>query len=331
MSKESFQVKDIVLPHFPFGTILTIFVVLVLLVAAFTCFYTVQPDEVGVVTRLGKYIEPPAQPGLHFKLPFGIDRVRLVTVQRQEQQAFGFRTAQAGVRSEFITSNERSDLLNEALMVTGDLNAAVVEWVVQYRIVGPEAYLFNVRHPEETLRDASEAVMRQVIGDHTVDEVLTVGRQEIADSVLKKLQTRMDEYEMGLRIEQVVLQDANPPDPVKNSFNEVNQAQQERERLINEARAAYNKVIPRARGQAAQRIQAAEGYALERVNEAEGNAAKFDAVYKAYIKAPEATRRRIYLETMNKVISASGRKFILDEGTQGVLPLLQLQQEEGSQ
>ena len=219
----------------------------------------------------------------------------------------------------------RSGLENESLMFTGDLNSAVVEWVVQYRIEDPMRYLFKVRDVEETLSDLSEAVMRQVVGDRTVDEVLTVGRQEVADLVEQRLQELCEQYETGIRIEQVVLQHVDPPDPVKPSFNEVNQAEQERETKINQAQSEYNEVIPRARGEAQNTISTAEGYALNRVNRARGEAARFSALYSEYRKAPEVTRRRIYLETMEEVLPKTGRRLILDERLEGVVPLLDLQ------
>ncbi len=294
------------------------------LVLVFSAIYTVEPEEVGVVVRLGKFSDV-TEPGLHFKIPLGIDRVTKVAVQRQEKMEFGFRTIRAGVRSQFTSGGYEG----ESNMLTGDLNAVVVEWVVQFRIVDPYLFLFKVRNVPETFRDMTEAVMRKVVGDRTVNEVLTVGRQEIEDLVMQELQVLSDQYETGIRVEQVVLQDVNPPDPVKPSFNEVNQAEQERERLINEAQSEYNKVVPRAEGEARQTIQQAEGYALDRVNRSQGDAARFDAIYSEYRKAPEVTRTRIYLETMDQILNQAGRKLILDEELEGVLPLLNLQEQVG--
>jgi membrane protease subunit HflK len=210
-------------------------------------------------------------------------------------------------------------------MLTGDLNLADVEWVVQYRISDPYKYLFKVREPVSTMRDISEACMRQIVGDRTVNEVLTVGRAEIAAIVHKEIQELCTEYSLGLKIEQVILQDVTPPDPVKDAFNAVNQAQQEKETLINQARSEYNKIIPKARGQAEETIQTATGYAAERVNNALGEAARFNALYREYIKAPEITKQRLYLETMQKVIPKLGNKIITDEKGNNVLPLLQMQ------
>jgi membrane protease subunit HflK len=209
-------------------------------------------------------------------------------------------------------------------MVTGDLNAATVEWIVQYRVEEPQSFLFKVREPQDTLRDISESVMRTVVGDRTVDEVITIGRQEIESEALIQMQRLVDKYELGLKVDQVQLKDVNPPKPVQNSFNEVNQAQQEREQMINVANGEYNKVIPRARGEADQKIQSAAGYALKRVNEAEGDVSRFNAILTEYLKAPEVTKRRLYLETMEKVIPKLGKKIIIDADAQQILPLLQL-------
>jgi membrane protease subunit HflK len=252
-------------------------------------FYTVQAESQGVVLRFGKYIKT-VDPGLRVKMPFGIDSVEIVPVRRQLKQEFGFGTAGATNPRQYSSSRSWE---NEKNMVTGDLNAATVEWIVQYRINDPRQYLFQVRDPGDTLRAVSESVMREVVGDRTVDEVITVGRQEIEVFVLQRLQELVNKYEMGLSIDQVQLKDVNPPDPVRASFNEVNQAQQQRVQLVNEANREYNKVVPLARGEADQKIKAAEGYALKRINEAEGDATRFNAMFLEYAKAPEVTRMRM--------------------------------------
>jgi membrane protease subunit HflK len=301
--------------HFLRGLVLPV----VILILLFSSIYTVGPEQVGVIQRFGKYVRT-TEPGLHMRLPLGIEQLTKVPVQRQLKEEFGFRTTAARVRSEFATHGYEA----EANMLTGDLNAAQVEWVVQFRVVDPYKFLFRVRNVLETFRDMSEAVMQKVVGDRTVNEVLTVGREEVADLAEVQLQELCDRYETGLKVEQVVLQDVNPPDPVKPSFNEVNQAQQEREKLINEAQSQYNQVIPRAKGEAEQTIQQAEGYALDRVNRAEGDSARFVALFDAYRAAPEVTRKRIYLETMNEVLPKVSRKLVVDEDLKGVLPLLHL-------
>ena len=306
------------MPKLPPGGPLWIALAIAALIIVPKAVFTIDPEEIGVITRFGKYVDQ-RNPGLNFKLPL-IDDVQKVPVQRQLKQEFGFRTARPGVRSEFT----RSGYGRESNMLTGDLNTVVVEWVVQYRVVNAYNYLFRVRNVEGTFRDISEAVMRDVVGDRTVNEVLTVGRQEIEDLVKVELQGLCEQYETGIRVEQVVLQDVNPPDPVKPSFNQVNQAEQEKERLINEAQSEYNKVVPRAQGEALQTIQQAEGYALDRVNRAKGEGARFESVYAQYRKAPEVTRKRIYLETMGEMLPKTGRKIILDENLKGVLPLLNM-------
>ena len=297
-------------------------VVILLLVFLFSLWFTVAPEEVGVVLRFGKYTRT-VNPGLNFKLPFGIERVYKVPVERQLKLEFGFRSTTPGVRTRYSSSG----YLEESLMLTGDLNAAQVEWIVQYRINDPYKFLFRVRNAVSTFRDINEAVMREVVGDRTVDEVLTIGRQEVASTVAVKLQELCNQYEIGIKVDQVVLQDVNPPEQVKPAFNEVNEAQQEREKLINQAKSEYNKVIPRARGEAARTIEEAKGYALERVNNARGEAAKFNSVFKQYLKAKEVTRQRIYLETMNDVLQKVGRKLITDDEVTGILPLFQLEKQ----
>jgi membrane protease subunit HflK len=285
----------------------------------FTSFFQVAQDEVGVILRFGKYVRT-VEPGLRFKLPLGIETVRKVPVERQLKLEFGYRTELAGQRTQYSSS----DFSEEAMMLTGDLNVAVVEWSVQYRIHDPRAYLFNVRNPEATFRDVSEAVMRTVVGDHSVDEVVTSGRDEVAVAAQTMLQELLDRYEMGISILQLVPQDVNPPDPVKPAFNEVNQAIQEKETLENEAEADYNRAIPLAEGQAAQRISEAEGYAEQRVNQAKGDAARFESVLAEYRRAPGVTRQRLWQETLQEVIAHSGNRVVVDRDLQGLVPLLNL-------
>ena len=282
-------------------------------------FFQIGPEEIGVITRFGKYTRD-VDPGLNVKLPI-VETLSKVAVERQQKEEFGFRTlGSSGSHTDYSKVGTSS----ESLMLTGDLNLADVEWVVQYRIENAYNYLFKVRDPVSSLRDISEACMRHTVGDRTVNEVLTVGRTEIASEVKEIIQTKCDEYMLGIKIEQVVLQDVNPPDPVKDAFNAVNEAQQEKETLINQARSEYNKVVPRAQGEAEETIQKAEGYATERVNVAYGEAARFGALYSEYIKAPEVTKRRIYLETLEEVLPKLGNKIITDEKGNNVLPLLQM-------
>jgi membrane protease subunit HflK len=310
------DVSDFRPPKIPGRTILLGILVLLAGITLFSSFYQIDPEEVGVILRFGRFVRK-TEPGLHVKMPFA-EEVLKVPVQRQLKQEFGFQTEVAGVRTRYAEGR----FLDESLMLTGDLNVAVVEWIVQYRVADPYEYLFKVREVTETFRNINEAVMREVIGDRTVTEVLTVGRQGIEVDVQEKLQDLCRQYQTGITIDQVVLQDVNPPDPVKPSWDEVNQAQQQRDRLINEARAEYNEVVPRARGEAQQAVLQAEGYAFDRTNRAEGDAARFKALYAEYRRAPQVTRKRMYLETMQKVIPQMGGKLILDSQAEGIIPLL---------
>lgn len=287
-----------------------------LLSGLWSSFFTIPAESEGIVLRFGEYIRK-VPPGLHFKIPFGVDSIVAVPTQRQQKLEFGFFSQnytnpdQAGEEPEL-----------EKSMVTGDLNAALVEWIVQYRITEPDQYLFAVRQPGLTLRDISEATMREVVGDRTVDEIITIGRQEIEDTVLSRLRGLAKRYNLGVTINQVQLKNVNPPLPVQPSFNEVNRAQQDRENMINIANGEYNKAVPRARGEADQKIRAAEGYRFKRINEAEGDAEAFSAVLEQYIKAPDVTRNRIYLETLGYVLPQAKQQIIVDDTVQQILPML---------
>jgi membrane protease subunit HflK len=318
-----FDFRKFQLPKISLRTIRWIVIGIILMIFLVSSVFTVNPEEVGVIQRFGKYTRA-VSPGLNFKLPFGIETVKKVPVERQLKEEFGFRTKTPGVRTEYVSRAFQQ----ESLMLTGDLNASEVEWIVQFRISDPYKFLFKVRKAIATFRDMNEALMREVVGDRSVSEVLTIGRVEIANTVTTKLQELCDQYETGIKVDQVVLQDVNPPDPVKPAFNEVNEAQQEREKLINQARSEYNKVIPKARGDAAKIIEEARGYAVERVNQSRGEATRFNAIFKEYNKAPEVTRQRIYLETMSQVLPKVGRKLVTDDETTGILPLFQFTKED---
>ncbi|MCQ8105573.1 FtsH protease activity modulator HflK [Methylomonas sp. SURF-2] len=278
--------------------------------------YTIPAESEGIVLRFGKYIDK-VPSGLHAKLPFGVDEVVEVPTQRQQKLEFGFATTGS-------TNPDQigADPALEKSMVTGDLNSALVEWIVQYRITDPEKYLFDVRAPGITLRDISEAVMREVVGDRTVDEIITIGRQEIEESALIRTRELAQRYHLGVTINQVQLKNVNPPVPVQPSFNEVNRAQQDRENVINIANGEYNKAVPRARGEADQNIRAAEGYRFKRINEAEGDAAAFNQVLEQYLKAPEVTRARIYLETLGDVLPLARQQIIVDDSVRQIMPML---------
>ena len=309
------------MPQVPRGVIKWALLALAALILVFTSYYQIEPDQVGVVQRFGKHVRT-TDPGPHLKWPFGVETVTKVPVQRTLKLEVGFRTVSAGIKSEFAPPSAETNA--ESLMLTGDLNVAVVEWVVQYKIKDPKKYLFDVRDVDGTFRDMAEAAMRQVVGDHSVDEVLTIGREQIALEAQELLQQLCERYGIGIVVQQLVLQDVNPPDPVKPAFNEVNQAIQEKERSINDAWAEYNKAVPRAKGEADQAVRAAEGYALERVNNAEGDAKRFASVQAEYAKAPGVTRKRLYLEAMATLLPKLGRKLVVDEKARGILPLLQL-------
>ncbi|HZJ17486.1 MAG TPA: FtsH protease activity modulator HflK [Chthoniobacteraceae bacterium] len=292
---------------------------LIAVLAVWTCFIAVPADSVGVLTRFGKFKDT-INPGLRFKLPLGVDQVQIVPIQRQLKLEFGFESPGAT-----HPDQAPDDAVAEKTMLTGDLNMALVEWIVQYRIEDAKTYLFHVYQPGWTLRDAGEAVMREVVGDRTIDEVLTIGRQEIEREAHKRLDELVTKYQLGLRVTQVQLQNVNPPGPVQASFNEVNQAQQEKQQLINQASGEYNKVVPKAKGEAERKLSEAQGYATKRVNEARGDADRFTALFTEYTKAPEVMRQRLYLETMKDVMPQLERKIILDEKARNVLPLLQLE------
>jgi len=301
-------------------------VVLVVLIGIWTSFFQVGADSMGIVLRFGEPVRD-VGPGLHFKAPFGVEEVRKVPTESQQKVEFGYRTREAGVDSQFVEDGYK----HESLMLTGDLNVVEVQWAVQYRVDEPRKYLFEVRNPTSTFRYMSQAVMREIVGDRTVNEVLTVGRQKMAQAFKEKLQRLCEEYKIGIRVDQINLQDITPPDPVKPSFDEVNQAQQQKEQRINKAKGERNKEIPAARGEAKRKIQQAEGYKIDRINNAKGEVARFNSVYEEYKEAPAVTRKRLYIETLGEVLPEVKKKVITDEGSSDVLPLLQMGKGEMTQ
>ncbi len=308
MKQDIQKVKNIILPFFI--TLLVIF-------GAYSSFYTVEPDEEAVVIRLGRY-QGTNSPGLHFKIPLGIDRVIKVKSKRVLQEEFGFRTADSSRRRTRYSTRNFGD---ESLMLTGDLNVADVEWAVQYKISDPFKYIYQTSEPTRNVRDVSESIMRRVVGDRSVTEVLTVGKVEIESEAKRLMQEVLDRYDMGVGIVSVKLQDVNPPEVVKASFNEVNEAKQEQEKLINEAEGAYNKIIPEARGKAEKLISESEGYAEAIVNRAEGEVKVFEELLVEYKRAPEITKKRIFLETMQHLFTSFKDVTIIDAKVKGVLPL----------
>lgn len=299
-------------------------ILLLILVFGKSMIFSIGPDSVGIIQRFGKYARTEGS-GLHFKLPTGIEKLTKVKVEYVFKEEFGFRTERAGIRTQY----SKRQFFDESNMLTGDLNSVVVEWIVQYKVKDPFKLLFKVRNPRRTIRDISESVMRQVVGDRTVTEVLTEGRIEAAIAVEEKMQKILDLYDTGIHVVTVKLQDVNPPDEVKPSFNAVNEAKQEREKMINQAWEVYNSAIPKAKGEAGKMFRQAEGYALDRVNRAKGDANRFLATWQEYRKAKKVTRRRLYLETMTKVLPKAGKKFIIDSSQSSILPLLQLGENGG--
>ncbi len=305
------------------GLLIAVIIILVILSSSF---YTIGVNEVGVVQRFGKYAKT-TQPGLHFKLPRGIEKLTKVPVRLVKKEEFGLRTIRAGIRTQYARDTA---YLSESLMLTGDLNVAVVPWIVQYRINDPYKYLFKVRNVRSTLRDLAEAAMRMVVGDRSINEVISK-REEIADQAKGLLQKELDEAETGINVVTIEMKKTNVPEPVQPSFNEVNQAVQEKERMVYQAKEEYNKAIPAAKGNAEKTIKSAEGYALDRVNRAKGDASRFLSLYAEYSKAKDVTRRRLYLETLKDVFPKLGSKYIIDEDQKNVLPLLNLGVAKGAE
>jgi modulator of FtsH protease HflK len=284
--------------------------------------YSIGPDEVGVIQRFGKYIRL-SSPGLHAKIPFGIEKVTPIKVEKIFKEEFGTGREDSPSR---VTGRENRDV---SLMLTGDLNILDVRWIVQYKVRDPIKFLFIVRNPRNIIRDVSEVIMRRLVGDYTVDEVLTIKREEIDHQAQIETQKILDEYQTGVQVVTVKLLDVNPPDKVKPAFNEVNEAKQEKEKMINQAWEAYNKVVPKARGEAERTIREAEGYSLDKINRAKGEAERFLATLNEYKKAPEITQKRLYLETLNEVLPKVKDKYIIDPRQSSILPLLDIGKKGG--
>lgn len=306
--------------------IIGLILIMIVVGGGLSSFYKVDTEEMAVTLRFGKYAGSNG-PGLHFKLPFGIDKIYLVKTERIMKEEFGFR----GMVNTGRTTYKKKDFAEESLVLTGDLNVSDLEWIVQFKIEDPFKFLFNINDPVNTVRDISEAVTRKIVGDANVSDVLTTERAMLAQKIQDELQSILNSYEIGVRIITCKFQDVNPPEKVKAAFNGVNEAEQQRESLILQAREEYNKVVPRARGQAKQMIQEAEGYALERVNRAQGEVSRFLALLEEYKKYPEVTRKRLYLETLEKIMPRIKDVVIIDsqKGKSPVLPILPLQSLEG--
>ena len=305
----------------PLGGIGGIVVLVLAVVLLWSSWFTVQPEETAVVQRFGKIVRT-AGPGLHFKIPYGIERVRLVPTERVLKEEFGFRSVTTpGQRTQYADKQFKG----ESLMLSGDLNVIDVQWIVQYRIENPVHYLFQIRDTPQTIRDLAEAVMRRVVGNRLGSDVLTVGRVAVSTEVKEEMQKILNDYGAGVHLVTVELQDVTPPDPVKPAFNEVNEARQDRERTINQAQEQANREIPKARGEATRTITEAEGYALERVNRAKGEATRFMAILDDYLRAPEVTRRRLYLEAMGAILPEAKGLYIVDADQKALVPWLPLE------
>ena len=297
----------------------------IVLAGVFTSFYQVNPDEVAVIQRFGKFIGT-ADQGLHFKLPFGIDKNTNVKTTQVRQFEFGFRTARPGVQSQFITEGGDIDL--EKLTLSGDLNVLSVEWVMQFVVIDPYKFLFKVRDLDTTLRAVSEAAVKEMIGDYVAEDVITTEREQIGAQTKVKIQEILDTYDSGVSIVDLRLRNVNPPTrEVQDAFEAVNRAEQKREELIRNAEADYNRTVPRERGQAQQRIDQAIGQKQARINVANGEAEQFNAILAEYSKARDVTRSRLYLETLMQVLPNVGRVIILDGDLEGLVPLLNIQKD----
>ena len=318
--------QDANIPRIPKGFWIIGIAVLFGLSLLLTVFYQVEPAEVAVVQRFGKYVRQ-TEPGLHFKLPLGLETVRKVKAQRVLKAEFGFRTEEPGVRTRFAGRS----FPEEALMLTGDLNVADVKWIVQFRIADPVKFLFGNRNPQQALTDAAHIAMRTTVGDYTVSEVLTERRLEVANEAQQRMQELLDLYDTGLRVVTVKMQNVTPPsDAVRRAFNEVNEAQQEREHKINEALQAYNQAVPQARGEGERTVTQAEGTKINRINTAKGDVARFTALLEEYRKAPDVTRRRLYLETMRTILPSVGQMYVFDaDQSSSLLPFLDLKRGNG--
>lgn len=299
--------------------LLLVIAIIAVIIGGYSSMYEVDTEETGVVLRFGKFASF-SDPGLHFKMPFGIDQVYLVPTGRVLKEEFGYRTVTPGVRT---TYNKRG-LEEESLTLTGDLNVSDVEWIVQFQVADPFKYIFRIKDPVGTVRDISEAMVRKAIGNADVTQVLTTERAALASMIQQDLQTTLNEYDIGVRIVTVKFQDVNPPDPVKDAFNEVNEAEQQKESLIFQAREQFNREVPRARGEAKRSLQEAEGYKVERINKARGETNRFLALLSEYKKAPEVTRRRIHIETMEEILPNLDETYIMDDDNGGLLPFLPL-------
>jgi len=296
------------------GTISVLVIIVFALFFVVTSFYIVDQAEEAVITRFGKYRET-IGPGLHFKMPFGIDKTYLVNVKNVQTQQFGFRTLSSGINSTYAGD------MSISTMLTGDLNMVDVEWIIQYRIVDSFAWTFNVNEKTQTIRDVSQSVINMLVGDRAIMDIMGFERSAIEVLGAEYMNETFKSYGLGINVITVKLQNTDPPVSVQGAFDDVNKAIQDRNRLINEGQQAYNELIPRTKGEADKLVQIAEGYATERINRAEGDVARFNAVYEEYRRSPDVTRQRLYYEMMEEVFKDGGNTVVIDRRFNNFLPL----------
>jgi membrane protease subunit HflK len=282
-----------------------------------TSVYIVDQTEESVITRFGKFHDIKGA-GLHFRLPFGIDRQYLVNVTAVQTEQFGFRTLTSGVSSTY------AGITNESTMLTGDLNIIEVEWIIQYRVIDPKAWVFNVMERTETIRDVSRSVINMLVGDRAIMDIMGSQRSAIENEAAVFMNETFRGYGLGIDVIAVKLQNIDPPAGVQEAFDDVNKAEQDQNRLINEGQQAYNAEIPRTKGEADRLVQIAQGYAAERVNRARGDVSRFNSVYEEYRRAPEVTRRRLYYEMIEEVFKEDSETVVIDRNFNNFLPLRDL-------
>ncbi len=314
--KAKFKIPDIKLK----GPIILIIVLAVAIIAVLsTSFIIVDQTESAVITTFGRYSKTVGA-GLHYKLPFGIQKSYIVPTKVIQTETFGFRTLKTG----FQTQYSEQQYPDESTMLTGDLNIVDVEWIIQYRIDDPQAWLFNVFDKQKTIRDISQSVMNRLVGDRLILGVIGSDRQTIQDNAVVMMNDIFDQYGLGIKVTQVQLQNIVPPAGVQNAFEDVNKAIQDMNRLINEGKEAYNAEIPKAKGQADQLVEIAQGYAAERVNEAKGDVARFESVLTEYRKSPDITRKRLYFEMIDEILAGNSEVELIDKTLENVIPLKML-------
>jgi membrane protease subunit HflK len=297
------------------SAVIWLIAIIIAIAAASSCFFMVDATEQSVITRFGKY-DKTLGPGLHIKLPFGIDKSYNVPVNVVQTEQFGFQTVKPGVRNEY-----KNNITNESTMLTGDLNIVDVEWIIQYHIIDPKAWLFNVQDKTQTIRDISRAVINTLVGDRAILDIMGSARSTIESTGLDMMNENYKQLGLGIKVDTVKLQNIVPPKGVQDAFEDVNKAIQDMNRYINEGKEAYNSEIPKAQGEADQQVQIAEGYAAERVNRAKGDVARFNAVYQEYKRAPKVTRERIYLETMDQLFGDKNKATLIDEDLKNIIPV----------